>query len=257
MANKTAGRLPAAFIGHGIRSTRSINQFTDAARFRRRDRAARDPDDLRALACRCDARDRCRDRGRSTISPVAKLFAFTYPAPGDLALAERVRELLAPTPVERDERWGFDHGAWVVLAHVAPAADIPVVQLSIDRTQPPAYHYALGQRLAPLRDEGVLILGSGNTIHNQEISRNDVTGVAEGWEVRFDADARKRIERGDHAGLIAYDRLGTDAALAIPTPDHYLPLLYTLGAQQPDEKPEFIVAGGDVDDLGMLSVAFR
>lgn len=254
-------RLPTAFIGHGSPMNTFVrNPFTDAWRTFA---ATVTPRAILVVsahwyvgATRVTASPRPRTV-HDFISYREKLFAFTYPAPGEPALAQRVRNLLAPAPVELDERWGFDHGAWSVLAHVAPDANVPVIQLSIDRTQPPAYHYALGQRLAPLRDEGVLILGSGNIIHNQEISRNDVTGVAEGWEERFDADARARIERGDHAALVAYDRLGTDATLAIPTPDHYLPLLYTLGLQQPGERPEFIVAGGDGDALGMLSVAFR
>jgi 4,5-DOPA dioxygenase extradiol len=252
--------LPAAFIGHGHPlNTFEKNKFTDAWRTFAAGLAPRAILMISAHWYAGGTRVTAAARPRTVHDFTRyreKLFGFTYPAPGDLALARRVRNLLAPAPVTLDERWGFDHGAWVVLAHVAPAANVPVVQLSIDRTQPAAYHYELGQRLAPLRDEGVLILASGNVIHNQEISRNDVTGVAEGWEVRFDADARKRIERGDHAGLVAYDRLGTDARLAIPTPDHYLPLLYTLGLQRDREKPQFIVAGGDVDDLGMLSVAF-
>jgi 4,5-DOPA dioxygenase extradiol len=95
-----------------------------------------------------------------------ELYEVMYPAPGDPALASRTRDLLAPIDVEMDERWGLDHGAWSVLCHVFPQADVPVVQLSIDETQPAAYHYEIGKRLAPLRDEGVLIIGSGNLVHN-------------------------------------------------------------------------------------------
>lgn len=185
------------------------------------------------------------------------LSEFQYPAPGSPELAARVRELLAPVPVELDERWGFDHGAWSVLANAFPAADIPVIELSIDRTQPPAFHYDLGTRLAPLRDEGVLILASGNIIHNIEIMRSGWRGATAGWERRFESDVRERIARGDHAALVAYDRLGTDAALAIPTPDHYLPLLYALALQRSGETVATIVGGEDGDGLGMLSVAIQ
>jgi len=185
------------------------------------------------------------------------LFAFTYPAPGDPVLAHRVRDLLTPTHVQLDERWGFDHGAWAVLANAYPAADIPVVQLSIDRTQPPAFHYELAARLAPLRDEGVLILASGNIIHNIEILRSDWDGAPAGWEERFASDVDHRLARGDHAGLVAYDRLGPDATLAVPTPDHYLPLLYALGLQRSGERVETLVGGADGDGLGMLSIAIR
>jgi 4,5-DOPA dioxygenase extradiol len=186
-----------------------------------------------------------------------KLFAFHYPAPGEPALALRVRELLAPTPVEIDERWGFDHGAWAVLANAFPAADVPVIELAIDRTQPPAFHYALASRLAPLREEGVLILASGNVIHNQEISRNPWDGAPPGWQARFAADLDRRLAAGDHAALVAYDKLGPDAALAIPTPDHYLPLLYALGLQRTGERVETLVGGDDGDGLGMLSIVIR
>lgn len=186
-----------------------------------------------------------------------RLFAFHYPAPGDPALAQRVRELLAPLPVELDERWGFDHGAWAVLANAYPAANIPVIQLSIDRTQPPAWHYEMASRLAPLRDDGVLILGSGNIIHNIEISRNDWAGAPAGWEERFAVDVDRRLEQGDHAALVAYEKLGPDATLAIPTPDHYLPLLYALGLQRSGERVETLVGGADGDGLGMLSIAIH
>ena len=172
------------------------------------------------------------------------------------ALAHRVCELLAPLPVTLDEQWGFDHGAWNVLANAYPNADVPVVELSLDRTQPPSFHYALAARLAPLRDEGVLIAGSGNVIHNQEIGRNDWPAEPDGWERRYSDDLRRRLDRGDHAGLIAYEKLGPDAQLAIPTPDHYLPFLSVLGLQRSDEQPAILVdgEGTGINGLGMLSI---
>jgi 4,5-DOPA dioxygenase extradiol len=182
--------------------------------------------------------------------------SFEYPAPGDVALAQRVRDLLAPVPVALDERWGYDHGAWSVLANAYPAADVPVIELSLDRTQPPAFHYDLAARLAPLRDEGVLIVGSGNVIHNIEIMRTDWPAEPADWQGRFNHDLLARLGRGDHAGLVAYDKLGRDAQLAIPTPDHYLPFLSVLGLQRSDEKPEILVDGNSSGALGMLSVAF-
>jgi 4,5-DOPA dioxygenase extradiol len=183
--------------------------------------------------------------------------SFEYPAAGDLALARRVRELLDPLPVEPNERWGYDHGAWSVLANAYPQADVPVVELSLDRTQAASWHYQLAARLAPLRDEGVLVVGSGNVIHNIEIMRNDWPGEPAGWQSRFHADLLSRLERGDHAGLVAYEKLGPDAQLAIPTPDHYLPFLYVLGLQRSGERPEILVDGDETDGLGMLSVALR
>ncbi len=183
--------------------------------------------------------------------------SFEYPAPGDPALALRVQELLAPVPVALDEHWGYDHGTWNVLANVFPKADVPVVQLSLDRTQPPSFHYNLAARLAPLRDEGVLIVGSGNVIHNQEISRNAWPAEPDGWERRFHDDLVARLARGDHAALIAYEKLGPDAQLAIPTPDHYLPFLSVLGLQQSGERPDILIDGDNGGGLGMLSIAMR
>jgi 4,5-DOPA dioxygenase extradiol len=144
-----------------------------------------------------------------------------------------------------------------VLANTFPKADIPVIQLAIDRTQPPSFHYELAARLSPLREEGVLIIASGNVIHNQEISRNPWDGAPPGWQQRFAADLDRRLAAGDHAALVAYDKLGSDAALAIPTPDHYVPLLYALGLQRSGEKVETLVGGDDGDGLGMLSIVIR
>src|SRR5512135_681409 len=126
-----------------------------------------------------------------------ELYQLDYPAPGDPALARRVQALLAPVPVTLDTRWGLDHGTWSVLCHVFPQADTPVVQLSIDATQPPAFHYELGRRLAPLREEGVFILGSGNVVHNLPAYAWDRQPVEPfPWAVRFEAQVRERLRQG-------------------------------------------------------------
>ena len=182
----------------------------------------------------------------------ADLFAFEYPAPGDAELAGWVRELLAPVSVEPDRSWGIDHGTWSVLAHVVPDASVPVIQLSIDRAQPPAYHYELARRLAPLRERGVLVLGSGNVVHNLEVLRSGWRG-APGWADRTAAAIRERLERRDHASLIDYRSLGPEATLAVPTPDHYLPMLYTIALQREDERIMPIVDGIVYDSIDMLS----
>lgn len=183
-----------------------------------------------------------------------ELFRVQYPAPGDAALARRVEELLAPVPVQRDESWGLDHGTWSVLCRVYPQADVPVVQLSIDRTQPPAFHYELGQRLAPLRDEGVLIAGSGNVVHNLRRLVWSPGAEPHDWAARFDALTRQMLLARDFAPLIAYDKLGDDARLSIPTPEHYLPLLYVLGAAQTRDAVRFPVEGLDMGSISMLAV---
>lgn len=183
-----------------------------------------------------------------------ELFDVQYPAPGSPALAQRVAELLAPTPVGQDkESWGLDHGTWSVLMHLFPKADIPVVQLSIDGTQPPEYHYQLARRLRPLRDEGVLVVASGNVVHNLRTLNRSETSPPADWCVRFDATVRTMLEQGDHAGLIHYEALGEDARLSVPSPDHYLPLLYAIALQDEGEKVSFPVTGTHLHSLSMLS----
>ena len=184
-----------------------------------------------------------------------ELYQVQYPAPGDPTLARRVQALLAPLPVTLDETWGLDHGTWAVLCHVYPQADIPIVQLSIDETRPAAFHYEIGRRLAPLRDEGTLIVGSGNLVHNLHAyawGKHIVEPYD--WAVRFEARARAAILAGDNAPLIDYERMGRDAQLSIPTPDHYLPLLYVLATRQGGDAVAFPVEGVDGGSISMLSV---
>ena len=184
-----------------------------------------------------------------------ELFAVRYPAPGDPALAKRVQQLLAPLPVRADHSWGLDHGTWSVLRHLFPRADVPLVQLSIDETQPPAFHHGLGARLRPLRDEGVLLIGSGDVVHNLHTyawGRHPQEPYE--WALRFEAKLRARLLAGDHAPLIDYSSLGNDALLSVPTPEHYLPLLYVLGASVPGEPVSFPVEGMDGGSVSMLAV---
>lgn len=185
------------------------------------------------------------------------LFEVEYPAPGAPALARRVAELLAPLDVVQDQQWGLDHGTWSVLAHVFPEADIPVVQLSIDATQPPAFHYQLGQKLTALRDEGVLIMGSGDTVHNLRTVRWGDNMPAYDWALRFDEKFKQCLVNGNHTPLINYDRLDPEALLSVPTPDHYLPLLYVLGAHQPDDQLQLITEGIELGSISMLAFAFK
>jgi 4,5-DOPA dioxygenase extradiol len=184
-----------------------------------------------------------------------ELYAVEYPAPGDPDLAERVRTLLAPVSVERDHAWGLDHGTWSVLRHVFPQADVPVVQLSIDEMQPASFHYEIGRRLSPLRDEGVFIAGSGNLVHNLHTyawGRQSVEPYD--WAVRFENKVRKLLIAGDDRPLIEYEKFGGDGILSIPTPDHYLPLLYVLALRRPGEKVHFPVEGFDGGSISMLAV---
>lgn len=184
-----------------------------------------------------------------------ELFEVQYPAPGDLGLVGRVRELLRPLEVRSDLSWGLDHGTWSVLRHVFPAADVPVVQLSIDETQPPAFHYGLGRLLKPLRDEGILLVGSGDVVHNLHAyawGRHPQEPFD--WASRFETQVRELMLRSDHESLVNYESLGADAELSVPTPDHYLPLLYVLGASDENEAVTFPVEGMDGGSISMLSV---
>jgi 4,5-DOPA dioxygenase extradiol len=182
------------------------------------------------------------------------LFDVRYPAPGAPELAERVRSLLAPLEVALDESWGLDHGTWSVLKHAYPNADVPVIQLSIDGTQPPQFHYDAGRRLAALRDEGVLVVGSGNVVHNLRLMKRD-GGEAFDWAVRFNERVRAALASRDHRTLIDFGGLGEDARLSVPTPEHYLPLLYIAALQRDDEVMSFPVDGYDLGSVSMLTAA--
>ncbi len=183
------------------------------------------------------------------------LYQVQYPAPGDPELARRVQGLLAPLDAVLDDTWGLDHGTWSVLRHMYPDADVPVVQLSINALQPGRFHYDIGQALAPLRNENILILGSGNLVHNLRLYDWGKTNTApHDWALRFEQQARELIMANDVDLLIDYDGLGPDARLSIPTPEHYLPLLYVLGSQSDADVVSFPVAGIEGRSISMLAV---
>lgn len=183
------------------------------------------------------------------------LFRLQYPAPGSPGLAARVRELVGSTAVRLDDgySWGLDHGTWSVLCRMYPAADIPVVQLSLDRTQYPRFHYDLGAELLPLRREGVLVVGSGNLVHNLRLLDWRAKSPYP-WAAEFDRLAAELIVAGEHDRLVAYPALGEAARLAIPTNEHYLPLLYILALQQPGEKISFFAEGLVYGSISMRSL---
>lgn len=185
----------------------------------------------------------------------ARLNQFTYPAPGDPQLAQRVGELAGSVSISLSEDWGLDHGTWSVLCHLFPNADIPVVQISIDETKPADFHYALGQQLEPLRDEGVLIIGSGNLVHNlHAYAWGSHAMEPYDWASRFEHQIRQHLQSDDPHPVIAYETLGSDALLSVPTPEHYLPLLYVLGTRRAGEQISFPVEGVDGGSISMLAV---
>jgi 4,5-DOPA dioxygenase extradiol len=184
-----------------------------------------------------------------------ELFEVEYPAPGSPELAERVRELLGEAVILDDSHWGMDHGTWSVLAHVFPEADVPVVQLSIDESQPGDWHFQLARMLSPLRDEGVLVIGSGDIVHNLHTYAWGKENVEPfDWALRFETLAKEIMMGDDFTPLVNYESLGRDARLSVPTPDHYLPLLYVLALKQKDEKVTFPVEGFDGGSVSMLTV---
>lgn len=260
----TSTRMPAIFFGHGNPMyALESNRYTEA--WRRLGESLPRPRAVLAISAHWYT------RGTAVTAMAAPrtlhdfggfpraLFEMRYPAPGSPELARRVQQLLAPQPVHLDEDaargWGLDHGTWSVLVHVYPGADIPVVQLSIDAERPPAWHYAFAKKLTALRDEGVLIVGSGNIVHN--LGRLDWGGggTVYDWAQRFSDKIRGHLRAGEHGPVIDYAAAGDDARLAVPTPDHYLPLLYVIAQQQPGEPLSFPVEGIDMGSVDMSAVA--
>jgi 4,5-DOPA dioxygenase extradiol len=188
-----------------------------------------------------------------------ELYTVQYPAPGDPAMARETAALISTTAVALDHDWGLDHGAWTVVRHMYPDANIPVLQLSIDITQGNRYHYDLARELRGLRSKGVLIIGSGNMVHNLRMVAWDKLGeVAYGydWALQMNETFKSLIEKGNDDQLVRYEQLGREALLAVPTPDHYWPLLYTLGLRSGNEAVGFFNDKAVGGSLTMTSVKF-
>lgn len=237
-------RTPVLFLGHGS----PMNAIEDNAWSRDWARLGRELPRPRAILM---VSAHWETRGASAVSAASApetihdfggfpqaLFDVQYRAPGDPGLAARVAELLAPDPVVQHPTRGLDHGAWGVLRPMYPDADIPVVQLSLDRSRPNRWHYEAGKRLAPLRDEGVMILGSGDIVHNLRAA-DFRRPEAPPWADRFNEKAKALILAGDHDSLIDWRGLGPDADASINSAEHYLPLLYVLGAAGKGEPISF------------------
>lgn len=186
------------------------------------------------------------------------LFDVQYPAPGDPKLAEETSKLITTTEVILDHDWGIDHGTWSVVKNMYPNADIPVLQLSIDYNQPAQYHYDLAKQINSLRKKGVLIIGSGNMVHNLGMIAWDKINESYGfdWAIEMNTIFKKKIEDNDHKALIDYEKLNLAAKLAIPTPDHYYPLIYTLGIKEEKDSISFFNDKPVAGSLTMTSVRF-
>jgi len=255
-----ASILPAIFFGHGNpMNAVASNGYTDA--WRRIGRETPRPKAILSISAHWFVPETgvTITTAPRTIHDFGgfppELYQVQYPAPGDPALARRVQKLLSPIEVALDNSWGLDHGTWSVLRHVYPAADIPIVQLSIHETKPASFHFEIGRKLAPLRDEGVLIVGSGNLVHNlHTYAWGRHPRDPYDWAVRFEDAAKGMMLAGDLKPLVDYETLGRDATLSIPTPDHYLLLLYVLAARQQGDLVRFPVEGVDGGSISMLAV---
>jgi len=233
--------LPALFIGHGS-PMNAIERNSWTHGWREMAQSIAKPTAILCISAHWETRGVgvCAAEQPETIHDFGgfpqALFDVRYPAPGDPALARRVATLVKDVQVHVTTEWGLDHGAWSVLRVMYPEADVPVVQLSLDTSRPGRFHLDLARELAPLRDEGVLILGSGNIVHNLRLFDFRNAAAPAPWAERANALLRARIEAGDTAALADWHALGADVVLGVPTPEHYLPLLYALGAGREGDK---------------------
>ena len=186
------------------------------------------------------------------------LFDQQYPAPGAPAAAQAISRSIAAPPVGLDkDEWGYDHGTWSVLKPMFPKADIPVIQLSMDYSRPPAEHYALGQQLKGLRERGVLVVGSGNIVHNLRMTRRGVSAIqAYDWAIEFDKVIAGQLQQGELGALAGFQSLGTVAQMSHPTWDHYLPLLHAAGAADAKDPVRFFNANYQSASISMRSVVW-
>ncbi len=186
-----------------------------------------------------------------------ELYEVQYPAPGNPELAKKIRDTARTTDIALDDKWGLDHGAWSVIKHLFPKADIPVIQMSLDYSKSPRQHYELARELAGLRDKGVLVIGSGNMVHNLRMvawNRLNETGFGYDWAIEANEKFKQYIKNDDHDSLMRYQSLGKAIQLAIPTPDHYLPLLYTMAMKGKNEDIELFNDKALGGSLTMTSV---
>lgn len=256
MESTSSSRMPAIFVGHGSpMNALEENIYTGA--WRQFSASIPKPKAIVAISAHWFTRGTAvtASAAPQTIHDFGgfpqALFDMRYPAPGEPALAAHVRDLLAPVAVQLDHAWGLDHGAWSVLVKMFPAADIPVIQLSIDATQPHAFQLALGRRLAALRDEGILLIGSGNVVHN--LRAMNWGGTAHDWARRFNDRVRDCLLRGDMESLAGFAEWGDDARLSVPTPEHFLPLLTIAGTKHDDEAVSIAIDGIEAGAISMLT----
>lgn len=248
--------MPVLFIGHGS----PMNVIEDNVFTRSLARLGRDlprPEAIVVVSAHWVTRGTrvtCQPHPRTIhdfLGFPPELYEMEYPAPGDPQLGRDVAELAEGV---RDSSWGFDHASWAILHHMYPDADVPLVEVSLDATASPARHFEIGRALGPLRDRGVLVIGSGNLVHNLAAVRWEDGAEPYPWAVEFDAWARERLLAGDDGGLVHYERLGRTAERAVPTNEHYLPLLYAAAMRRDGDEVAFTHEGIDMGSVSMRCV---
>jgi 4,5-DOPA dioxygenase extradiol len=260
-----AARMPVIFVGHGS----PMNAISDNA-FTRQLRAW--GDELGRPAAILSVSAHWLTRGETLVDAQSQpptihdfggfpkaLHEMRYPAPGAPDLARQALGMVAPLRARASDDWGLDHGTWTVLHHLFPRADVPVFQLSIDYDKSADFHYTLGRRLARLRDQGVLIMGSGNVVHNLRATERGAPESARAttpWAQSYDDAIRLALEAKDDKALVAYAQLDAGARMAVPTPDHYWPFLYALGAADPSDTRKTMYASFQAGTLSMRCVQF-
>ncbi|MBS1551570.1 MAG: 4,5-DOPA dioxygenase extradiol [Bacteroidetes bacterium] len=236
-------KMPVLFLGHGSpMNAIEENEFVEG--FRNIGKEIPKPNAILCISAHWETRGTfvTAMKNPSTIHDFGgfpqKLFDVNYPAPGSPELAKETKDLIKKTEVGLDDKWGLDHGAWSVLKHLYPDADVPVIEMSLDYHQTPQYHYDLAKELSSLRDKGVLIVGSGNMVHNLgliEWNKLNTAGYGFDWAIEAGEKMKKYILSGDHKQLINFRSQGKSFDMAIPTPEHYLPLLYALALKEENE----------------------
>ncbi|MTB51710.1 4,5-DOPA dioxygenase extradiol [Lewinella sp. W8] len=255
-------KMPVLFLGHGS-PMNAIEENEFVAGFRQVGKTIEKP---RAILCISAHWETRGTRVTAMANPRTihdfggfpqELFAVQYPAPGDPDLARETKDIVSRTPVALDDQWGLDHGAWSVIKHMYPEADVPVIQMSLDYGKSPQQHFELAKELAALRKKGVLIVGSGNMVHNlRKVAWNRLNevGFAYDWAAEASQKMKEHITTGDFRPLINYAAQGTAFQLAIPTPEHYLPLLYTLALKDDEDQIQLFNDQAVAGSLTMTSL---
>lgn len=258
-SGETTPRMPALFVGHGSpMNAIEENEFVQG--WRNLGKTIPRPKAILCVSAHWETKGTYVTAVQKPVTihdfggfPKA-LYKVQYPAPGSPELAHETKRTVTKTGIGLDEKWGLDHGAWSVIRRMYPEADVPVIEMSLDYSQGPQYHYELAKELAALRNKGVLIIGSGNMVHNLRMvawDKINEPGFGFDWAIQANDTFKRLIHSGNHKDLINYPALGCEVQLAVPTPDHYLPLLYALALKGKDEEISFF---NDKPVMGSLTM---